>query len=228
MSRISIVIPTLNAADDLRRSLPPLAVLGVIDLIREVVLADGGSTDGTVAISEASGARMVASAPARGPQLAAGAEAARGDWILFLHADTILSPGWDNAVRHFIGEPGNIRRAACFQLAFDDSRLGARRIAWLANLRSRVLGLPYGDQGLLISRDFYRALGGFRPLPLMEDVDLARRIGWRRLAVLKPVATTSAARYRRDGFWLRPARNLLCLAMWFAGVPVRTITRFYG
>lgn len=228
MSRISIVIPTLNAAEALQCSLPPLAAFGVLDLIREVILADGGSTDKTAAIAEAAGARMVAADPGRGPQLVVGAESAGGDWLLFLHADTALSPGWDDVVRGFIADPGNIRRAACFRLAFDDSRLGARRIAWLANLRSRVLGLPYGDQGLLISRAFYRALGGFRPISLMEDVDLARRVGWRRLTMLKAVATTSAARYRRDGFWLRPARNLFCLALWFLGVPPRTIARLYG
>lgn len=228
MSRVSIVIPTVNAAKDLRCSLPPLAAFGVLDLIREVILADGGSSDETAAIAEAAGGRMVASDVGRGTQLAAGAAAARGDWLLFLHADTALSSGWGDAVRTFIADPENTRRAACFRLAFDDTRLAARRIAWLANLRSRVLGLPYGDQGLLISRDFYRALDGFRPMPLMEDVDLARRIGWRRLTMLNAVATTSAARYRRDGFWLRPARNLFCLALWFLGVPPRAIARLYG
>lgn len=227
MSRISIVILTLNAAAALRHSLPPLAAFGALGLIREVILADGGSTDETAAIAEAAGGRMVVTDLGRGMQLAAGADVAQGDWLLFLHADTALSPGWDDAVRTFIAEPENVRHAACFRLAFDDSRHGARRIAWLANLRSRVLGLPYGDQGLLISRDFYRALGGFRSIPLMEDVDLARRIGRRRLAMLDAVATTSAARYRRDGFWLRPARNLFCLTLWFLGVPPRAILWLY-
>lgn len=227
MSRISIVIPTLNAARDLRRSLPPLAAFGALDLVREVILADGGSTDETTAIADAAGARFLQSAVGRGPQLAAGADAARGDWMLFLHADTVLAPGWDGAVRAFIADPLSARRAACFRLAFDDLRLGARRIAWLANLRSRVLGLPYGDQGLLISASFYHALGGYRLLPLMEDVDLVRRVGRRRIVTLNTVATTSAARYRRGGFWLRPARNLLCLGLWFVGVPPHTIARLY-
>ena len=101
------------------------------------------------------------------------------------------------------------------------------RIAWLANLRSRVPGLPYGDQGLLIARDFYNALGGFRPLPLMEDVDLVRRIGRRRLVMLDATAVTSAERYRRGGFWLRPLRNQFCLLLWLLGVPVSIILRIY-
>ncbi len=227
MSRVSIIIPTLNAAEGLRRSLPPLAEFGVLDLIREVILADGGSADETAEIAEAAGAVLVPAEQGRGAQFATGAEAARGDWLLFLHADTVLQPGWDAAVRTFIGDSANADRAGCFRFALDVSRPAARRIAWLANKRSRVLGLPYGDQGLLISRDFYRRLGGFKPIPLMEDVDLVRRIGRRRLVMLDALAITSDERYRRGGFWLRPMRNQFCLLLWFLGVPVRTIMRIY-
>ncbi len=228
MARVSIIIPTLNAAEGLRRSLPPLAEFGALDLIREVILADGGSADETPGIAEAAGAVLVPSEVGRGTQLAAGADAAGGDWLLFLHADTVLQPGWDAAVRTFIGDSANARRAAYFRFALDDARPGARRIAWLANKRSRVLGLPYGDQGLLIARDFYRRLGGFRPLPLMEDVDLVRRIGRRRLVMLDALAITSAERYRRGGFWRRPVRNQFCLLLWFLGVPVSAILWIYN
>lgn len=227
LARLSIVIPTLNAAKELRCSLPPLAEFGALDLIREVILADGGSSDETPAIAEAAGARLVVSDRGRGMQLAAGAEAARGDWLLFLHADTVLECGWDDAVRAFIENPENDRRAAHFRLRLDDKRFGARRIAWLANLRSRMLGLPYGDQGLLMARAYYRELGGFRPLPVMEDVDLVRRIGWRRLVMLDAAAITSATRYRTGGFWLRPLRNQFCLLLWFLGLPARMIARLY-
>lgn len=227
MAKISIVIPTLDAAAQLRRSLPPLAEFEVLDLLREVIIADGGSMDETAAIAEAAGAVFVTAEKGRGQQLAAGAEAARGDWILFLHADTVLQPGWGRAVRDFIGDEGNLRLAGYFRLALDDKRLGARRIAWLANLRSRLFGLPYGDQALLISRAFYRQLGGFRSLALMEDVDLVRRIGRARLSMLDAVAVTSAERYRRGGFWRRPIRNQFCLLLWFLGMPVERITRFY-
>jgi len=227
MAKVTIVIPTLNAAAWLRRSLPPLAAFGVLDLIREVILADGGSADETAAIAEAAGAVLVRAPKGRGKQLAAGAAAARGDWLLFLHADTVLQPGWDAAVRGFVGDPENARRAGYLRFALDDGRFAARRIEWLTNLRCRVLGLPYGDQGLLISRELYNELGGYAPLPLMEDVDLVRRIGRRRLVMLEAVAVTSAARYRRDGFWQRPLRNQLCLLLWFLGVPTRTIVRIY-
>lgn len=227
MARLSIVIPTLDAAAWLRCSLSPLAAFRALDLIREVILADGGSMDETAAVAEAAGARLIRAETGRGSQLAAGAVAARGDWLLFLHADTVLPPGWHDTVRGFIEDPGNARRAAYFRFALDDARFAARRIAWLTNLRCRLVGLPYGDQGLLIARDFYDALGGYAPVPLMEDVDLVRRIGRRRLVMLDRAAVTSAARYRRDGFWLRPLRNQLCLLLWLLGVPPRVISRIY-
>lgn len=228
MSRLSIVIPTLNAAGGLRQSLPPLAEFGTVGLVREVILADGGSSDETGEIAEAAGCVLLAVEKGRGAQLAAGAGAARGEWLLFLHADTSLRPGWDAAVRGFIDDPANARRAGYFRFALDDSRFAARRIEWFVDLRCRALGLPYGDQGLLIARDFYNQLGGFRPIALMEDVDLARRIGRRRLVMLGATATTSAARYRRGGFWLRPLRNQFCLLLWFLGAPVGLIARIYG
>jgi rSAM/selenodomain-associated transferase 2 len=217
----------LNAAEDLRRGLPPLAAFGAVGLVREVILADGGSRDETCGIAEAAGTVFLRASRGRGEQLAAGAGAARGEWLLFLHADTVLQPGWDAAVRDFIDDPANARRAGYFRFALDDPRFAARRIERLVDLRCRKLGLPYGDQGLLIARDFYNQLGGFKPIALMEDVDIVRRIARRRLVMLDAVATTSAARYRRDGFWLRPVRNQFCLLLWFLGVPVRLIARIY-
>ena len=98
----------------------------------------------------------------------------------------------------------------------------------LANWRARKLGLPYGDQGLLISRGFYDALGGYRPLVLMEDVEFVRRIGRRRLVGLDAVALTSAARYRRGGYLARPLRNAACLGLYFLGLPPPLIARLYG
>ncbi len=228
MSELSIVIPTYNAAEALRRSLPPLASIEAVGLLREVILADGGSGDAIAEIAEHSGAVLVEAAKGRGSQLAAGATAARGDWLLFLHADTVLDPGWVGAVRAFIARPENKGMAAYFGFRLNDAAPVARLLEAVVALRCRLLGLPYGDQGLLIARDHYRWLGGFRPIPLMEDVDLARRIGRRRLFALPCEATTSAERYRRHGYVLRPLRNLFCLMLYFLGVPPRRILRFYG
>lgn len=218
---LDIVIPTLNAA----RTLP--AVLSGLPA-RRVIVVDGGSTDATATLARAAGARVVEAPKGRGPQLMAGAAAGRAAWLLFLHADTRLGPGWDEAVRRHGADPANRERAGYFRLRFDSQSSLARRweraVAW----RSRALGLPYGDQGLLIARSFYENLGGFRPLPLMEDVDLVRRIGRHRLMALEAEAVTSAERYERDGWLLRPARNLACLSLYVAGVPPRLIRRLYG
>ncbi len=225
---IDVVIPALNAAAEIPATLDSLAEGRAAGLIGQVLVVDGGSDDGTPAAAAAAGARVVSGTCGRGAQLAAGAAAARAPWLLFLHADTRLGPGWARAAGRHVGDPRNRERAAVFRLAFDDRAPQARRVAGLANWRARVLGLPYGDQGLLISRRFYEGLGGYRPLVLMEDVDLMRRIGRRHLAHLEATALTSAARYRRDGWWRRPARNLFVLALYFLGVPPVRLRRLYG
>lgn len=225
---LSVVIPTLDAA----RTLP--AVLGALEparargLLGEIVVADGGSGDGTVAIAEAAGARVVWAPRGRGAQLAAGAAVARGEWLLFLHADTRLDPAWCAAAERFIADPPSLTRAGYFTHRLDDTAAAARWLERVVAWRARVLGLPYGDQGLLLACDFYRSLGGFPPLALMEDVALARRIGRRRLVALDAAALTSAARYRRDGYVSRSLRNLLCLSLYFVGTPPRFIARLYG
>lgn len=219
---LSVVIPTLNAAG----SLP--GTLARLDGVDDVVVVDGGSADGTVELANRLGARAIAAPKGRGRQLMAGAEAAFGDWLLFLHADTKLDPGWKAAVETFRADPANRSKAAVFLFALDDPSTEARRLERLVAWRVRWMGMPYGDQGLLISRNFYLSIGGFRPLPLMEDVDLVRRIGRRRLAILPVAARTSAARWRRDGWIRRSLRNLVCLALYFLGAPPRLILRLYG
>ena len=223
---LSIIIPTLDAAASLPATLSVLAEAR--PLIREIIVADGGSRDGTAEIAEAAGARVMKAARGRGTQLAAAAAVASGEWLFFLHADTRPQPGWCAEVSRFIGDPANRERAAYFAYRLDDDTPPARRLERIVAWRSRVLGLPYGDQGLLIARAFYRALGGFPSLPLMEDVAFVRRIGRRRLVGFQASAVTSAARYRREGYVLRPLRNLACLTLYLAGLPPRLIVRLYG
>jgi rSAM/selenodomain-associated transferase 2 len=220
---LSVVIPTLNAAPGLRGT---LAALG--EAPAEVVLADCGSTDGTCDIATAAGARVVEAPRGRGVQLAAGVEAARGPWLLLLHADTRLAPGWTEAVRATIADPAAAGRAWHFRFALDDDGPAARRLERAVAWRCRALRLPYGDQGLLIHRDLLARIGGIRPLPLMEDVDLVRRLGRGRIGAIDVAAVTSAARWRRDGYLRRSSRNLLCLGLWLAGVPPRIIARVYS
>jgi rSAM/selenodomain-associated transferase 2 len=217
---LSVVIPALDAAATLPAT---LAALG--DAPAETVLADGGSRDGTPAIARAAGARVVAAPRGRGVQLQAGIAAAAGPWLLLLHADTCLAPGWAEAARAAMQDPG---RAWFFRFALDDDAPAARRLERAVAWRCRVLALPYGDQGLLVHRELLAAAGGMQPLPLMEDVDLVRRLGRARLGALDVAAVTGAERFRRDGYLRRSARNLACLSLWFAGVPPRIIRRIYA
>lgn len=226
---LSIVIPALNAA----RTLP--ACLQALDegwgngFVEEIIVADGGSADATRAAAEAAGAHVVECARGRGVQLAAGARAALGSWLLFLHADTVLEPGWTAEAAAFIErtEANGGAGAAAFRFALNDHVPAARRMERLVAWRGRTMGLPYGDQGLLISRRFYDALGGYKPVPLMEDVDLVRRIGRRRITVLKASAVTDAARYRQGGYMLRPLRNIALVSLFFLGVPPHVLARLY-
>jgi rSAM/selenodomain-associated transferase 2 len=222
---LSVVIPTLEAGAWLPQALA--ALVPGHRLLREIIVADGGSGDGTCAVAARGGARVIAAPRGRGTQLAAGAAASAGAWLLFLHADTRLGPGWERAAGAFIAAPGSAARAAYFRYRLDDRGAAPRLLEAAVAWRCR-LGLPYGDQGLLIARTLYDGVGGFRPLPLMEDVDLVRRLGRGRLVALDADAVTSAQRYRRDGYGPRALRNAACLALYGAGVPVRVIARLYG
>jgi rSAM/selenodomain-associated transferase 2 len=215
-TELSIIIPTLNAAAFLPRTLASLGNGG------EIIVVDGGSEDWTCSIAAAFGAHILTAPRGRGTQIVAGIASATHPWLLVLHADTRLSLNW-RATAHITAS-----HAGYFRFVLDSQDPRARRLERLVAWRSRVLGLPYGDQGLLIHRDLLRTVGGMRPLPLMEDVDLVRRLGRARLVPLAADAVTSAQKWEAQGYLRRSARNLLCLSLWFAGVPPRTIQRIYG
>lgn len=219
-----MVIPCLNAGSTLGQTLSCLKS----EIIEEIWVVDGGSTDNSVEIAQNAGAAVLPSPRGRGLQLQIGGKAVRSDFILFLHADSVLGQGWGQVVRDFMIGADSLQKAGYFQLAINDDARLARVLEKIVAGRCRLLGLPYGDQGLLIAKAFYQELGGFEPLPLMEDVALVRKIGKARLEELSAQCRTSAIRYQREGYLRRTSTNLGCLAAYFLGVPPSTIVHWYN
>ena len=196
---ISIVIPTLDVADRIGPCLGALAEGLHEGLIHELILSDGGSIDQISEVADAVGARLITAPRGRGAQLSAGAGEARGPWLLLLHADSELQEGWTGAVRHHLRQ--HPERAGYFRLRFSARGPMAHLTSGWANMRARWLGLPFGDQGLLVPSAMLQEVGGVPDLPLMEDVALARRLRG-RLRRLDAEIVTSAERYQKNG-WLR-------------------------
>ena len=217
---LSVVIPTLNSEAHLA------ACLERMQDADEIVVVDGGSIDETVSVAKQSRVRILTAPKGRGSQLRAGGEVARGDWLLFLHADTLPCPDWPAAVATHVSAHTN--KSAYFILRLADPAWQARVVEKAVAARAAAFGLPYGDQGLLVPRALYEEVGGYRPLPLMEDVDLVRRIGRRRLVALEAEAWTSAERWRREGWVRRSARNLACLGLYGLVVSPARIARLYA
>ena len=221
---LSIIIPTLQAEKPLIRLLPQIFDGLSAGLIAEVIFADGGSTDATERIADEVGALFVSAPRGRGQQLVAGADAAKGQWLLFLHADSLLPKNWTELVHDHMHDQS--QHAAAFSLAFDDRAVMANITASWANFRSRRFQLPYGDQGLLIPASLYRKVGGFDPIPLMEDVAIAKKLKG-RIRILPGKITTSAERYRKEGWINRGARNLWTLLRYHLGVSPQRLINTY-
>ena len=226
MTRLSVVIPALNEAANLTRLLPALArdCPGA-----EIIVVDGGSRDETAAVvARQPGARLVASERGRARQMNAGARQAAGDVLLFLHADTWLPADAGAALDRALAEPGVV--AGRFDVRFDNPRPVLRMVAWFMNTRSRASGICTGDQAIFVRRADFEAVGGYPDIPLMEDIELSRRLKRRgRLAALRLRVTTSARKWEREG----PLRTIGLMwalrVLHFCGVaPARLHRWYYG
>jgi len=224
---LSVIMPTLNAAERLPATLAALMEGVTEGLVKEAIVVDGGSADATRAIADAAGCVVMETEKGRAKQMIAGAHAARGTWLLFLHADTSLEAGWTKELAAHIDRPDAEKEAAVFRFAFDARGFAPAWIAFWVRVRCAVLALPYGDQGLLISRSLYDALGGFADLPLMEDVDLVCRIGRKRLHFFRTRAITSAAKYQRDGYAKRAMGNLWLIMRYAMGADPAALAKRY-
>jgi hypothetical protein len=218
----SVVIPVRDERDSLGRALESTRVPDV-----ERIVVDGGSRDGSAELAARLGAeRVLASDPGRARQLAAGLAAARGDVVVFLHADTRLEAGWEVALRSALADPRVAGGA--FRLAFESTRPVYRLVEAGARWRARLGGLPYGDQALFARREPLVVAGGITEAPIFEDLDLARRIRrLGRLVLLAPRAWTSPRRYDRNGVVRTVARNNLALAAWLLDLDRQRVARWY-
>lgn len=215
---LSVVIPTLNEEESLAA-----AVQSVADA-DEIIVVDGGSSDRTVDLARDLGAQVLSTPACRGLQMAEGAALTRGEWILFLHADSRLEAGACAFIRTL---DRNVVGGA-FDLRFDDAQVVYRFLEGVIRLRTRALRLPYGDQAIFARRSAYEAAGGMPHLPLMEDVAFVRALGAvGQFAFPAIQAITSARRYERRGPLRSMAANLLLLARYFAGADPTTLARAY-
>ncbi|MXY33379.1 MAG: glycosyltransferase [Boseongicola sp. SB0676_bin_33] len=221
---IAVIIPTLNVAHALPATTEAL-LGGLTDgLVAELVLSDGGSKDGIADVARELGATLVTGPRGRGGQIARGIAAARAPWLLILHADTHLKHDWAQAAgRHMERHP---HMAGWFRLGFRANGFAPRLVAGGANLRSRLLGLPFGDQGLLVARATLEEVGGVPDIPLMEDVALARRLKG-RLRPISSFALTSAERYETEGWMKRSIGNLGMLMRYRLGASPEDLAARY-
>ncbi len=219
---ISIIIPTLNEQENLGHTLTPLRNISGC----EVIIVDGGSSDGTVSFAREGGFKAIDSSRGRSRQMNRGAAAATAEIMLFLHADTVLPANFEQLVIETLARPDIV--AGAFSLGFDSQAWSLACIAWGANLRSRFLHLPYGDQALFTSRSCFFAVGGFPEMEIMEDFVFIERIRKQgRIAILPEKVRTSSRRWQNLGILRTTLINQLILCGHSLGVSPATLAKWY-
>lgn len=221
MEKISVIIPTLNEERGIGRTLGALARQGDA----EIIVADGGSIDATKKLAGEL-ARVVDAPKGRALQMNAGARAATGDILLFVHADSTLPDGAFEEIRRILRDPATV--GGGFSLRFDDPAFPFRLIEGASNIRARRLGLIFGDQGIFVRRSVFERMGGFREMPLMEDWDFSRRLGKEGGVTVSGLKiTTSSRRFRKDGVWRTVWRMQVIKILYLLGVSPQRLSRIY-
>ena len=219
---VSVIIPTLNEEGNLVKTLSRLNS----DDNLEIIVADGGSGDATVEIAESHGAQVVFSPKGRGIQLNQGVKASSGELLLFLHGDTILPDRFAPLIRHTMKRPDC--EAGAFSLKIDSARSGLSLVAYCANLRSRLLQMPYGDQGIFTSRSMYDRIGGFAEVAIMEDYIFIRNLKKHgKIYILDEAALTSARRWQNMGVIRTTFINQLIVVGYNCGIKPATLAHWY-
>jgi len=222
--RITAVIPALNEGRDVARALASVKTAPDV----EVIVVDGGRDFETLEESGGFGAKVIFTGPGRAVQMNAGARAASGDILLFLHADTVLPGGYDGLIRRAMQSSADTV-AGAFTLKIDSPDRRLRVIERLANWRSEALNMPYGDQAIFVRAAAFFGVGGFPEMPIMEDFALMRRLGRvGGIAHITEPVVTSARRWTKDGFYKTTLVNQAIIIGYMAGLPLKTLRGWYG
>ena len=220
--KVSIIVPTLNEAQGLNETLTQIQQL----CPHELVVSDGGSDDNTLKIAEKFTEQVIKGPAGRALQMNAGARIATGDIFLFLHADSRIEPASYEKMLHSLKNSKNIGGA--FSLCIDSDKWSLRLITRFANLRSKYLGMAYGDQAFFVRNPIFQQMNGFHKFPICEDLDFFKRL--RKLGpviLLKEKAFTSPRRWMKEGIWFTTLRNILIATLFELGFPPRILTKWY-
>lgn len=218
VSLITVIIPTLNAESHLVRTLSSLVPGVVQGIIKEVIIVDGGSHDATLEIAESTGCDTISADCERGLQLWLGCKAAKGDWLLILHSDSVLSSDWIDEIRlHMKDYP---LRAGYFQLQFDFISLKAKLWETIERLKATWFALPSGDHGLFMSRALYESAGGYKDQIAFEEITLTMALGRSRLRSLGSAwVSTDLKRFQARGWVMTKVQNALSFLLYLMGFP---------
>ncbi len=219
---ISIIIPVLNEAAIIKSTLDRLQDNS--DL--EIIVVDGGSQDNTVTIVREMGVKVITASGGRSAQMNAAAKIAQGDILLFLHGDSSLPPEFFHLTLQTLKQPGAI--AGAFELAIEGEARCLRWVELLVKMRSHLFSLPYGDQGIFITKQAFAEVGGFPSLPIMEDFELIQRLKTKgKIAIAPAAVTTSGRRWQKLGVWKTTLINQLIIAGYYLGISPIKLSKFY-
>jgi len=228
VSMISVIIPTFNESDRIEDCLQQFRSTDR-DLISEIIVTDGGSSDDTREIaSRCDGVIVIKTEGSRASAMNAGAKFATGDILLFIHADCRLEPFGLRPIANSLSNP-KFYVAGAFDLEIDSKKLGLRLVTLFANIRSWLTGVPYGDQAIFVRRDIYESIGGYPSIPIMEDVSLCRQL--KKVGKLKFIhgtkAVVSPRRWEKDGIWYSTIRNWTLVILFLLGVSPHKLEKYY-
>ena len=220
--KISIIIPILNEANTIEQVL--VRLLNIQNV--EVIVVDGGSKDETIAIAQSLGVKVICTAAGKASQMNAGAAIATGDILVFLHADTLLPPGFQILIRQALQDTETI--AGAFELRIDAQLPGLRFIEKMVNMRSRFFSMPYGDQAIFLRSTIFAKIGGFPNLPIMEDFEIMRYLKRRgKIVILSAPVLTSGRRWQKLGVVKTTLINQVVIFAYLLRVSPEVIVRWY-